>query len=168
MSTENLYNQEGIAKIREIIDKIDIGMLGSYPANSAFLHAVPMSRQEVDDAGNIWYLFSSDSESFFHIRENNQVSLLYSDPSSYTFLSINGSAEISSDRQRIEKYWNKMMEGWFDAGIDDPRIRVLKVAPEEAQYWDTKSNKLVTLWKAAVSAVTGVEMDKGRSGEITI
>ncbi|MFD2599834.1 pyridoxamine 5'-phosphate oxidase family protein [Sphingobacterium corticis] len=167
MSTENLHNQEAIDKLKELIDKIDIGMLGTYPATSDFIHAVPMSRQEVDDEGNVWYLFSSESDTHTHLKANDQVSLLYSDISSHSFLSVNGHAEISRDQARIDKYWNKMIEGWFDKGKEDPNIRVLKVVPSEAHYWDTKSNKLITFFKAAARAV-GAKTDVGRQGDLHI
>ncbi|TDS17638.1 pyridoxamine 5'-phosphate oxidase family protein [Sphingobacterium paludis] len=166
MSTENLYNAEAIDKLKELVNAIDIGMLSTYPTDSGYVHAVPMSRQEVDDEGNIWFLFSSESETFSHLRADNKVSLLYSDVSDYKFLSINGSSEISEDQSRIDKYWNKMVEGWFDKGKEDPRIRVLKVIPSEAHYWDTKSNKLVTFLKVAAGAITGQKTDSGREGNL--
>ncbi|WP_187444104.1 pyridoxamine 5'-phosphate oxidase family protein [Sphingobacterium phlebotomi] len=54
MSTENLYNQEAIEKLKKIIDQTDIGILTTYPRDSDYIHAVPMSRQEVDEEGNIY------------------------------------------------------------------------------------------------------------------
>jgi len=168
MSTENLHNQEAIDKLKELVDKIDIGMLGSYPTASTFVHAVPMSRQEVDDSGSIWFLFSAESDTHTHLEANDKVSLLYSDVSNYSFLSINGHAEISRDQDRIDKYWNKMIEGWFEKGKEDPNIRVLRVVPDEAHYWDTKSNKLVTFFKVAASAVTGAKKDVGRQGDLNV
>ncbi|GHE33134.1 pyridoxamine 5'-phosphate oxidase family protein [Sphingobacterium griseoflavum] len=166
MSTENLAQQDAIAKLKEMVDTMDIGMLGSYPQATGFIHAVPMSRQEVDDEGAIWFLFSTESDTYSHFEQDKKASLLYSDIGSYSFLSINGHAEVSRDKERIDKYWNKMMEGWFEKGKDDPRIRVLKVVPAEAHYWDNKSNKLVTLLKVAVSAVTGQKNDSGRQGDL--
>ncbi len=106
MSTENLAYNDAIAKIKEMVNAMDIGMLGSYPQETGYVHAVPMSRQEVDDEGAIWFLFSTESDTFTHFEKDNKASLLYSDISSYSFLSINGHAEVSRDAQRIEKYWN--------------------------------------------------------------
>jgi general stress protein 26 len=168
MSTENLQHQEAIQKLREMVDKIDIGMLCSFVSQSDYPHAVPMSRQEADGQGNIWFLFSAESETCRNILKNNKVSLLYGHPGDYNFLSINGIAEISQDQSRIDKYWNKMMEGWFEKGKEDPRIRVLKVIPHEAHYWDNKYNKLMTVLKVAASAVSGAKMDIGREGELNI
>jgi general stress protein 26 len=168
MSTENLDNREAIDKLKGMVDEIDIGMLCTNTAENGNLHAVPMSRQEVDDDGNVWFLFSSQSETYQNLQKSNQISVLYSDISNYNFLSINGVAEVSTDKARIEKYWNKMVEGWFEKGKEDPAIRILKVIPSEAHYWDTKSNKLVTFFKVAVSAVSGQKLDVGRSGDLNI
>jgi len=168
MSTENLDNREAIDKLKSMVEKIDIGMMCTNTAEMVNLHAVPMSRQEVDDNGNLWFLFSSESETFQNLQKDKHISVLYSDVSNYNFRSINGIAEVSTDQARIEKYWNKMVEGWFEKGKDDPTIRVLKVTPSEAHYWDNKSNKLVTFLKVAVSAISGQKMDIGREGEINI
>ena len=168
MSTENLQNQQAVKKLKEMVDDIDIGILCSFIAGSDYPHAVPMSRQEVDEDGNIWFLFSSDSETHQHIVKNNKVSLLYAHVGNYNFLSINGVAEIYQDQARIDKYWNKMVEAWFEKGREDPHIRVLKVIPNEAHYWDNKSNKLMTFLKVAASAVTGQQMDIGREGNLDI
>src|SRR5690554_6206136 len=105
MSTENKYNQEALDKLKELVDQIDIGMLGTYPQDSAYIHAVPMSRQEVDEEGNIWFLFSSESDTYQYLQDTSKLSLLYSDVRNYSFLSINGTGEISQDKERIDKYW---------------------------------------------------------------
>lgn len=168
MSTEHLKNEEAVNKLKELATKIDIGMLCTHTAESKHVHAVPMSTQEVDDEGNIWFLFSSESHTFQHLQNDADICLLYSDPGSYSFLSIHAHTETSQDRERIDKYWNKMVEGWFEKGKEDPRIRVLKVKPFEAHYWDTQSNKLVTFLKVAYTGITGQKTDVGRSGNLDV
>lgn len=168
MSTENLNNREAIDKLKEMVEKIDIGMVCTNTAEIVNLHAVPMSRQEIDNDGDLWFLFSSQSETYENLQKNKHVSVLYSDISNYNFLSINGIAEVSADKGRIDKYWSKMVEAWFEKGKEDPTIRVLKVIPSEAHYWDNKSNKLITTFKAAISAVSGAKLDIGRHGDLNI
>lgn len=168
MSTENLMGQEAIEKLKDMVDKIDMGMMGTYQEGSEFIYAVPMSRQEVDEQGNIWYLLSSESETYHNLEKNKNLSILFSDTSNFNFLSLNGQAEISQDQARVDKYWNKMVEVWFEKGKEDPRIRVLKVVPSEAHYWDNKTNKLVTMFKVLSSAVTGQKLDIGREGELNV
>jgi len=168
MSKENLQHREAIDKLRKLVDKIDIGMLCTFIAGSDYPHAVPMSRQEVDENGDIWFLFSSESETHQNLQQNNRLSLLYSDVSNYNFLSINGTGEISQDQARIKKYWNDTIAAWFEKGKDDPHIRILKVTTQDAHYWDNKSNKLITLLKVAASAVGGKQMDIGREGDLEL
>lgn len=139
-------------------------MLSTFKSALDYPHTVPMSRQEVDDEGNIWFLFSAESETFHHLQENRSVSLTYAHVNNYQFLSINGIAEISKEKARIDKYWNSVLEAWFEKGKEDPSIRILKVIPKEAHYWDTKNNKLVTFFKVATSALAGVRSDIGREG----
>lgn len=168
MSTENLNNQEAVEKLRKLVDGIDIGMLGTYSPNTKFIHAIPMSRQEIDAEGNIWFLFSTASDTYQNLQANQHVSILYSDIKAYNFLSVNGIASISQDRNRIEKYWNKFVEAWFEKGKEDPAIRILKITPIEAHYWDNKSNKLVSILKVAASALTGAKLDIGREGDLNL
>lgn len=168
MSMENLNNQEAVDKLKKLAMNTDVGMLCTHVSDTKHVHAVPMSTQEVDEQGNIWFLFSSESETFNHLQEDKTVCLLYSNPKDYNFLSIHADTEISQDKSRIEKYWNPMIEGWFEKGKEDPRIRILKVKPTEAHYWDTKTNKLVTFFKVAISGISGQKLDIGREGDLNV
>lgn len=84
--------------------------------------------------------------------------ITFSDPKGYRFLVVNGRAEVLRDQNRIDKYWNKFIETYFEKGKEDPHIRVLKVIPEEAHYWDNKTNKMMTVIKLATSMITGNQM----------
>lgn len=168
MSPENLKNEDALNKLRELVDKIDVAMLCTYPNKQSNVHAVPMSRQEIDSEANIWYLFSSESETFKNLQVNSNVSLLFSNPKDYLFLTLHGTATISRDQERIDKYWNPFVEAWFEKGKEDPRIRVLKVKIDDANYWDTKSNKIFTLFKIVSNTITGSKMDLGREGSLEL
>ena len=112
MSTENLKSQEAIEKLQEMVNKIDIGMMCTQVPGSKVIHSVPMSRQEVDEQGNIWYLCSAESETFKNLEINPYATILFSDVRDYNFLSVSGEVEISRDQERIDKYWNKFVEVW--------------------------------------------------------
>lgn len=167
MSTENLNNAEAVEKLAELVNRVDIGMVISRNKNND-LHIVPISRQEVDEQGNIWMLISAESQLHQNLVENNQIDIAYSHIGDYNFLSVSGKATISRDQARIDKYWNKLMETWFEKGKEDPHIRVLKVETNDAHYWDNKSNKLVTFFKVATNAITGTKMDIGREGTLDL
>jgi len=168
MAENNLSNKEALEKLKVIVDQIDIATICSFPVDSVYPHGVPMSRQEVDEEGNIWYICSAESETFKNISRDPRVSLFYADPKHYTFLSINGMANLSRDQERIDRYWNKMMEGWFAKGKEDPNIRLLQVTPKDAHYWDSNSNMIVNLFKMLKATVTGETEDIGKEGDLNI
>lgn len=168
MSTENLKNNEAVEKLKQLVDSIDIGMMSTFSKNENFPYTVPMSRQEVDDSGAIWYLCSSESDTFKHLENDSKVMISFSDVSGYRFLVVTGKVEISRDQERIDKYWNQFVGVYFEKGKEDPSIRVLKVIPDEAHYWDNKTNKKMTVLKVATSALTGNKMDIGREGSLDL
>ena len=167
MSTENLSNKDGVEKLKKLVDDIDICMFCS-AIKDGRLHAVPMSRQEVDDAGVIWFLGSAESDTCKNIEADNRVQLQFANTSAYSFLAVSGVATVTRDKDRIEKYWNKLVEAWFEQGVDDPKIRVISVTPQNSHYWDTKDGKLFTMVKIATAAITGKDMDTGREGKIDV
>ena len=79
-----------------------------------------------------------------------------------------GYAEVIKDRAKLEELWNPIAKAWFTEGKDDPEISILRVRPVDAYYWDTRTNKLVSLIKIAASAITGKTMDDGIEGEIKL
>ena len=68
-------------------------------------------------------------------------------------MSVFGKAEIVNDRSKIVELWAPMAKTWFKEGKDDPNISLIKVIPEDAYYWDTKNNKMVSLIKFAMGAI---------------
>jgi general stress protein 26 len=162
---KNLSRSEAIDKMREIAEKIDMCMFCTLPENFP-LETRPMSTQKVDDDGNFWFLSSIDSHKNNEIAQDMHVQLIYSDPGSVTFMTVNGVATISREKQKIEELWKTHAKVWFTEGKDDPRITVIKVSPNDAYYWDTKHNKMVALMKMISSIVTEKTMDDGVEGKI--
>ena len=157
---KNLSSQAAIEKIKELAMDANICLfvtnLSTIPLSSR-----PMATQEVDDDGNLWFMSKNDSEKNMDIEKDNQVQLFYSNGSSYEYLSIYGTAEILHDREKIEELFTPMIKAWFKEGKEDPTISLIRVKPVDAYYWDTKNNKMVSLIKIAISAITGKTNDDG-------
>ncbi len=167
MSTENVLGKEGIDKLKSLAENIDFCMFCT-DFSRLPVDASPMSVQEVDDQGNIWFLASKESEKYANISKDNRVQLFFSDPADFVFLSIYGMAGFSDDQARIDRYWNKMVEGWFEKGREDPSIILISVKPEDIRYWETRDNKLVTIAKVLWTAVSGNKTETGIEGKIEI
>ena len=112
-----------------------------------------MATQEVDEEGNIWFMSDRSSDKNKEIDKDNKVQFFYSHTGNYEYLSIFGRVEIVNDRSKIEELWSPMAKTWFKEGKEDPNISLIKVTPEDAYYWDTKNNKMVSLIKFAMGAM---------------
>lgn len=166
MSKENLYNDEAIKKVKEMAEDIDFAMMATNLEKTP-IHMIPMSTKKVDDHGNIWFLSNKNSTHNENIMKDSSLHLIYSDTGDMQFLNVYGTATITTDRKMIDELYGSGDDAWFD-GKDDPNITAISVKPTEAFYWDPKDNKLVTLVKMGVAAVTGDRPDLMDQGELKI
>lgn len=164
---KNLVDSQAIPKIKQLAMDADIAVFATNILTIP-ISTRPMSTQDVDQEGNIWFMSHVDSKKNKHIASDNRVELFYSNKSSSEYLTVYGHAEIVIDRDKIEELWTPLAKAWFTAGKNDPSISLIKVKPAEAYYWDTKENKFVSLLKIAVSAITGEQNDGGVEGKIKI
>ncbi|SIT23162.1 General stress protein 26 [Chryseobacterium ureilyticum] len=153
MSTQNLTHLEAIRKIKELSEKAKICMfcteLETVPVNSR-----PMTLQETDENGNLWFISSGTSNKNFEIKEDRRVQLFFMNNSDAQYLSVYGKASVYKDRKTIEEKWSPLVKAWFD-GKDDPNVTVIRVEPQETYYWDTKAGKLLSLFSFVTAAITG-------------
>ncbi|WP_405352276.1 pyridoxamine 5'-phosphate oxidase family protein [Nonlabens sp. Asnod3-H03] len=166
MSSENLYQREALEKYLELSRSIETSMmltnLGSKPVDS-----IPMTPKRINDNGSILFFSKSTSDHNKNIQKDADTQLIFSDVKSKEFLSVYGSTSISKDPILIEELYGNLDNNWFD-GKDDPTITVLTFTPEQGQYWDTKTNSIVTLAKLAYTAITGDETEIGTSGSLKL
>jgi general stress protein 26 len=166
MSSEikNLKREEANKKIKELVDSVDI-CLFTTDLTTLPLKTRPMSRQKVDEEGNIWFFSAKDSDKNKDIKKDNRVQLFFSNKSSSEYLSLYGTASIIIDVERSKELWSPLVKIWFK-DPEDPNLSILKVTPEDGYYWDTKDGKLVSLFKMVVGAITGKELDGSIEGKI--
>lgn len=166
MSTENLNKEESWKKLRSLVDDIKVAMMVT-GLEKRPINAVPMTTKKVDDEGNVWFISMGDSQHNKNLQINKDVHLLYSDPDDMEFLTLYGRAEVTKDRSVLEDLYNPKTDNWFD-GVDDPKLTAIKITPAEAYYWDSKTNKYISLLKMGVGALTGDNMDIGEKGKLNL
>lgn len=164
MSTDNLYNEDARKKIKDMAEDIDFTMMATNLKQTP-LHMIPMSTKKVDDQGNIWFLSHKNSTHNQNIMNDANLHLIYADKGDMQFLNIYGMATITTDRSIIEDLYGSGDDAWFD-GKNDPNITAISVKPTEAFYWDPKNNKLISLVKMGIGAITGNQPDTMDSGTL--
>ena len=156
MSTENLSNTDAINKLKDLATSIDFAMMVTNLSNKP-LDAIPMSTKKVDEVGNIWFLSGADSDHNANIAKDADMQ----------FLSVFGKAFVTRDKAILEELYSTTDDSWFD-GVEDPNLTAIKFTPSQAQYWDTKNNKFVSLLKMGYAAVTGDKVDVGETGSLNL
>jgi len=165
---KDINGREAIAKMKELIDDIDICMFCTNIPDIPF-NTRPMSTQEVDEQGNIWFLSSASSNKNFEIRQDEDVQLIYSKNQDAHFLTVYGKADVLRDKDKIEAMWSPIAKAWFHEGKDDPDITVIRVRPEYAYYWTTKHGKVVSFIKILTAMVSPTKInDDGVEGTLEI
>ena len=164
----NLNAEEGLKKLKQLVDDIDICPFCTDLKTYEGATCRPMSRQEVDEQGNIWFLSEIHSDKNKAILKNKAVQLFFSHPGKNSYLVVNGSAEIIIDRDKIKALWSPVAKVWFTKGKDDPDISLLKVIPSSAYYWNTEGNKMVNILKFLASVATGKQLLDSKEGKILI
>jgi general stress protein 26 len=165
---KDLLGKAGIQKIKELIASAKTCLFCTSIRTGKAFTTRPMSVQQVDDDGNLWFLSASDSHKNAEIASDDHVQLLFQGSSYSDFLTIYGQAFISEDKNKIKELWEPIIKDWFTEGVNDPRITVIKVEPLEGYYWDTKHVQIVGLVKRVVGAATGKTMDDSIEGKIKL
>lgn len=151
---KDLKRLETIGYLRDKIDSIRSAMLTTYTLEKGF-HSRPMGTADVDTNGDIWFFTNEYSSKVNEISHDNKVLLTYTSKEDNFYLSIKGIASVVDNRERMKDLWNPFIEAYFPAGIDDPKLTLLKVDTTEAEYWESSSSKIVLLYQFVKSAITG-------------
>ena len=158
--------RDSIEKIRQLTEGIDFCMLTTIDAGQ--LRSRPMSTQQTEFDGDIWFFTSDDTHKVDEIAKDDRVCAAYAKPSDDTYVSISGRAEIVRDRAKMEELWSPILKAWFPQGLDDPHLCLLKVTAEQAEYWDSPSGKLVQLFGFVKALATGQEADWGENKKVDL
>jgi general stress protein 26 len=164
----DLSGADAIKQIKTIVEKAQTCFFCTAVSTGDSSGARPMSVQQVDDAGNLWFLSPDDSHKNAEIALDPAVKLYFQGSAHSDFLQLNGHATISRDKAKIKELWEPIIKTWFTEGVDDPRITVIKVAPSDGYYWDTKHGNAVAGIKMLIGAAIGKTMDDSIEGTVRV
>jgi general stress protein 26 len=153
-------------KVKELVSRSRVGMLGTMEAG--FIRFRPMSHVDIDDDGNIWFFTSKDSWKAEDIQRNPTVQLIYINEGDSLYLTIEGTAHLSYDTQRMKELFNPFVKAWFPKGLKDPSLALLAVHPQEMEYWANDDSKVLTYLKVLLAAATGSQPSVGNHGKLVI
>lgn len=151
-------------RVWDLMKKIGFAMLVTRDGEK--LRARPMAAYIERDEGMIYFLTDARRHKDEEIARDPHVNLAFADAGSQKYVSLTGTAAISSDRAKIRELFSTPAKTWWDSA-DDPNIRVLKVTPDDAEFWDSPGT-VVSYVKMAAAAVTGSRPDIGDNRKVAM
>jgi len=110
----------------------------------------PMTAQFDGERKTIYFFTASDTELAGKLARARKATLVYAAKKHDLFATVHGTLRIDGDRSTIDRLWNRFVAAWFEKGKDDPKLRLLRFEPADAQ-----------IWLDASSLVAGVKMFLG-------
>src|ERR1044072_1525922 len=163
---EDLTGAKAIEKRKELVDNAETCFFCTGNRTAGSTGARPMSVQQVDEAGTLWFLSADDSHKNEELASNPSVTLYFQGSAHSDFLVLHGDATVSRDKAKIDELWEPVIKTWFTEGKDDPRITVIKLEPRDGDYWDSKHGAAVAGVKMLVGAAIGKTLDDSVEGRL--
>lgn len=155
---------EDVKRVWELMEKIGFCMLASRDGED--IRSRPMAAHPDRQAHCIYFLTDAASHKDEEVARIPNVDLAFADTGDHKYLSVTGRAEVSNDREKIRELWSTPAKAWWK-DPEDPSIRVLKVTPKDAQYWDGPGTVAATI-KLLAAAVSDSRPDMGRNAKVDL
>jgi general stress protein 26 len=159
-----MSNDADVDRVWNLLKKIGFCMLSTH--DGEHIRARPMAAYVDRDERAIYFLTDANSHKDEEIARNPNVGLAFADPGDQKYVSLTGHASISNDRQKIKELWSTPAKAWWKSP-EDPSIRVLKIAPKDAQYWDSPGT-VASYVKMFAAAMTDSRPDPGDIAKVKL
>ena len=159
-----VMSDSNIDRVWSMLSEIPVAMVVTDTANGEHLRARPMAVRPVPEEGAIYFLTDVGAPKSAEIERDHEICLALADNEKHKYLSITGRAEIIDDRDRVKQIWS-IYDKAFWSNADDPRIRILRVWPENAEYWEG-AGAVATAVKLVAASVSGRRVSLGRNEKV--
>ena len=102
-----------------------------------------MEIQKVDDDLKIWFVSHKSSPKMEQIDKNNSACIISFNNEKFRDVRLSGTIEVFEDMETKKYIWKEELAAYFQDGINDPELTVLKFIPERLEYRDMKSGGLL-------------------------
>jgi general stress protein 26 len=142
-------HERNVDRVWALIDAIKVAMVVTHDGHGDELRARPLAAHPAREENAIYFLTDAGSGKAGEVKKNGSVCLAFADTKAQQYVSVTGRAGLSNDRTLIKQFWSITDKAfWNDE--NDPAIRLLRIEPHEAEYWQD-SAALVTYVKMFVA-----------------
>lgn len=156
---------EDTRKVAELLQDQRFGFLTTTTPEGT-LTSRPMTLQEVEFDGDLWFFAERGSNPVRHVALSPQVNVGVG--SGGTWVSLTGAATVVDDVAKKKELWNGGVEAWFPQGPEDPSVVLIRVEGESAEYWDSPGGRLATAFSFVKAKATGERIQGGENEKVDL
>ena len=162
MTNDN--TRRDVERTWDLMKKIGFAMLVTRDGEK--LRARPMAAYPDRDRNAIYFLTDARRHKDEEIARSPEVNLSFADAGDQKYVSLSGRASISNDRAKIRELFSTPAKAWWDSA-EDPNIRVLKVIPDDAEFWDSPGT-VISYVKMVAAAVSNTRPNIGENRKVPL
>ena len=162
MTNDN--TRRDVERTWDLMKKIGFAMLVTRDGEK--LRARPMAAYPDRDRNAIYFLTDARRHKEEEIARSPEVNLSFADAGDQKYVSLCGRASISNDRAKIRELFSTPAKAWWD-NAEDPNIRVLKVIPDDAEFWDSPGT-VISYVKMVAAAVSNTRPNIGENRKVPL
>ena len=154
------------AKLWDLIKTVEIAMMVT--EDGEHLRSRPMAVSQKQFDGTLWFFTRASAHKVAEVEQDHRVNLAYAHPGKQDYVSVSGRASLVRDRAAIDQHWTESLRTWFPKGKDDPDVALIKVAVQQAEYWDAPSSTMLHAYGYVKAVVTGEPPQPGGHGTVSV
>ena len=128
------------AKTRNYLDSVKTVSLATCMDNKPSCRI--MEIQKVEDDLKILFVVHKSSPKVAQISKDSNACIVSFNDETVRDIRLFGRVEVLIDMEAKKYVWKEELEPYFQGGINDPELTVLKFIPERLEYRDMKAGGL--------------------------
>jgi general stress protein 26 len=145
--------------LSDLIADIDVAMLATVDRTGR-LHNRPMMVLHATADGALWFFTQGHSHIVDDVHAHHPVNISYVDSANGRYISVSGRARIVTDRAKKIELWERRLKKWLPNGAEDPSVVLIRVEPQEAEFWEWGGEREVTAAVELSTSGGGVRNEK--------
>jgi general stress protein 26 len=164
--------QNELHRLYEMIEESKVAMMTTR-RHDGHLRSRPMANQKQANGADLWFVTAEGTAKLDDLAQDPHVNLAYYRESNMEWISVSGTATISRDRHTIRELYAPDWKIWFaeegdprHGTADDPRMVLIGVRVQTAEFLEVNKSKPVVLFEIAKGWLTGEEPKLGELHEL--
>lgn len=147
------HDDNATQELWQRLRKLRVAMMTTFAPDGS-IRSRPMTLQDLEPDGTMWFFAAADSEVSEVVSRDARINVAFADHADSFYASFSGRAFAVHDLEKAQALWSPFAAAWFPGGPADPSLWLLRVDPQQVDYWTTTSGKITQMAAMLKAALT--------------